>query len=107
MMELSTLDTIREQLALGNKLSSLRRVITIDLSTRDKTETITAKVERAMLPQDPDTPAPYEQEAAAWLAAHLGDYTTIRVQGRGGMIATLPHALKDTMLPRIVAAFNS
>lgn len=106
-MDLYTLDAIREQLALGNKLTALRRVITIDLATRSKTETVTAKVERIMLPQDPGTPPPFEAEAAAWLDFHLGDYTTITVKGRGGALATLPYCKKDTMLPRIVSIFNS
>lgn len=106
-MELYTLDAIREQLALGNKLTALRRVITIDLARQTKGETITAKIERVMLPQDPAAPLPYEHEAAAWLDAHLGDYTSITVKGRGGAVATLPYNKKDTMLPRIVSLFNS
>lgn len=106
-MDLYTLAAIQEQLALGNKLTALRRVITIDLATRSKTETVTAKVERVMLPKDPAAPPPYEAEAAGWLDAHLGDYTSITVKGRGGALATLPYSKKDTMLPRIVSIFNS
>lgn len=101
MTTLTDKDSILEQLANGNKLTSYKRIITIDLRANTKTETYQATVERLVMPnQDAD-----DEMARAWLEKYTADYTTITIKGRGGMLATLPYAQKD-MLPRIIGLFN-
>lgn len=101
MTTLTDKDSILEQLANGNKLTTYRRVITIDLTANTKTETYQATVEKLIMPQaDAD-----DELARAWLDKYTPDYTTISIKGRGGMLATLPYSQKD-MLPKILGIFN-
>lgn len=90
MTTLTDKDSILEQLANGNKLTSYRRVITIDLTTNTKEETYQATVDKLIMPnQDAD-----DELARAWLDKYTPDYTTISIKGRGGMLATLPYSQK-------------
>lgn len=101
MTTLTDKDSILEQLANGNKLTSYRRVITIDLTANTKTETYQATVDKLIMPSaDAD-----DELARMWMDKYTPDYTTIQIHGRGGMLATLPYSQKD-MLPKILGIFN-
>ena len=106
MVTLKTVESVKEQLALGGKLTSLRRRFIVDLATKQKEEIVEATVDKLLLP-DLDREAPYQAEAEEWIEKYLPDYTTIVVKGRGGAVARVPYREKDTMLPRILELFNS
>lgn len=103
MTTLTDRDSILEQLAHGNKLTSYKRTIIIDLQHNTKVEQYQATVDKLIIPHGGGEAD--EEMAQMWLDRYTPDYTTIQVKGRGGMLATLPYSQKG-MLNRIVSIFN-
>lgn len=106
MVNLNSIESVKEQLAQGNKLISLKREIIIDLAARTKGERVRASVQRLMMPNLDDEPQ-YQEDAENWLETYLPNFTTITIKGRGGQIASLPYTQKDKMLDKIIKIFNS
>lgn len=106
MVNLKTMESVEEQLALGNKLTSLNRRLVIDLSTQSKEEIVEASVDKLMM-SNLDKEPPYSEEAKIWLEEFLPDFTTIVVRGKNGQVARVPYKQKDTTLPKIIQIFNS
>lgn len=106
MIKLKTIDSVREQLALGNKLHTLKRRFIIDLQTRKKEEVVEAEVARVVIANLDEEP-PYIEEAEAWLDKYLPEYTTIVVKGKYGRVARVPFKERNVLLPKIIEIFNS
>lgn len=106
MIKLKTIESVKEQLALGNKLHTLKRRFILDLETRQKEEVVEAEVARVLMANLEEEP-PYKEEAEEWLDRYLPDYTTIVVKGKYGRVARVPYKERHILLPKIIEIFNS
>lgn len=106
MDNIVTVDALVEQLALGNKIETIKRTITVDLPRKTKRERLEARFKKLLIPSEAVNPL-YEKEARQWVESFLDDYTIIEVVGQLGKRASLPYKQKDKYLPEIIRIFNT
>lgn len=103
-MTLTNEEAIIEQLALGNKATSIRYQVTVDLSKRQRTEAIRAEFPDLKLVNE--SAGNYESEAREWLGMWKKTQGSIIIIGRQGQVATVPYSRKDNDLQRIINEMN-
>lgn len=106
MVKLRTMESVEEQLALGNKLDKFARRLVVDLATGSKEEVVECEVQRLYMP-NPEVEAPYAAEAHEWITRCAPQMSTVVVLGRNGAVARIPYAQKDSLLPKVISALNA
>lgn len=89
----------------GNKLSSIKRIIKVDLVSQTKQEELIADFEQLILPNEIDNAM--FNDATEWYDRFISDYTMIHISGKGGRFAAVPYKHKDKLLPQIITLFNT